>query len=264
MVELTDNQIADLAVLRDHCAALGAELVVIGAIAYQVHFPKESRHTADIDFAVALDLDEFAELERRLTANGWIRFANREHRWRSVRGTIMDLLPAGPKLREAKQVTWLASQFTMSLVGFEHVFTSAETVQFTPDLKLKVISSTALMLLKIVAFMDDPQRRVKDLDDIRGLLSEYEADSERLFSDIVIDATLEDYGLAPAFLLGFDLRALCTDEEAQIVHAFVASMNNEDNPAWMSFVRARGVGHHVEEDARVQLAAFQQGFSHNV
>jgi len=59
MVELTDNQIADLAVLRDHCAALGAELVVIGAIAYQVHFPKESRHTADIDFAVALDLAEF-------------------------------------------------------------------------------------------------------------------------------------------------------------------------------------------------------------
>jgi predicted nucleotidyltransferase len=143
MVELTDNQIADLAVLRDHCAALGAELVVIGAIAYQVYFPKESRHTADIDFAVALDLDEFAELERRLTANGWIRFANREHRWRSAQGTIMDLLPAGLKLREAKQVTWPASQFTMSLVGFEHVFTSAETVQFAPDLKLKVISSPA-------------------------------------------------------------------------------------------------------------------------
>jgi hypothetical protein len=50
------------------------------------------------------------------------------------------------------------------------------------------------------------------------------------------------------------------------VHVFVASMNEdyEDNPAWMSFVRARGVGHDVEEDARVQLAAFQQGFSHNV
>jgi predicted nucleotidyltransferase len=47
-----------------------------------------------------------------------------------------------------------------------------------------VISSTALMLLKIVAFMDDQQRRVKDLDDIRGLLVQYEADSERLFSDV--------------------------------------------------------------------------------
>ena len=65
MPELTDNQIADLRVLQHRCAALGAELVIIGAIAYQIHFPAESRHTGDIDFAVALDLDEFAELERR-------------------------------------------------------------------------------------------------------------------------------------------------------------------------------------------------------
>jgi predicted nucleotidyltransferase len=206
---------------------------------------------------VALDLNEFAELERRLQADGWIRFANREHRWRSARGTIMDLLPAGPKLRAAKQVTWPVSQFTMSLVGFEHVFTDAQPVEFTPDLTLKVISATVLMLLKIVAFVDDPQRRVKDLDDIRGLLTQYESDSERLFSDVVIDAGLADFGLAPAFLLGIDLKALCTPEEAAIVNAFLAAMN-ENNPAWMSFVRARGVGDHVEEDARAQLDAIRK------
>src|ERR1035438_8001667 len=120
MPELTDSQIADLCVLQNHCGALGAELVVIAAIAYQVHFPAESRHTGDIDFAVALDLDEFAELERRLLADGWVRFANREHRWRSVKGTILDLIPAGPKLREAKQITWPISQFKMSLRSEEH------------------------------------------------------------------------------------------------------------------------------------------------
>ena len=90
----------------------------------------------------------------------------------------------------------------MSLVGFDHVFSRAQPVPFAPDLTLKVISSTTLMLLKIVAYMDDPQRRAKDLEDIRGLLSEYEADSDRVFSEIVIDAYLEDYGLAPAFLMG--------------------------------------------------------------
>jgi predicted nucleotidyltransferase len=259
MPELTETQIADLRVLHNHCQALGADLVIIGAIAYQVHFPKEDRHTGDIDFAVALDLDEFAELEQRLLADHWIRFANREHRWRSPRGTILDLLPAGPKLRAAKQVTWPASQFTMSLVGFDHVFTTTQTVQFAPDLSLKVISSTTLMLLKIVAYMDDQQRRVKDLEDIRGLLAEYEADSDRIFSDIVIDAELEDYGLAPAFLMGVDLRSLCTDEETKIVHAFLETMD-EDNPRWMAFVRAKGVGDHLEEDARKQLGAFRQGF----
>jgi predicted nucleotidyltransferase len=263
MPELTDNQIADLRVLQKHGVALGADLVVIGAIAYQVHFPAESRHTGDIDFAVALDLDEFAELERRLLADGWIRFANREHRWRSVQGTILDLIPSGPKLREAKQVTWPLSQFTMSLVGFDHVFASAQPTQFAPDLTLKVVFPTVLMLLKIVAFMDDQQRRVKDLDDVRGLLVQYEADSERLFSNVVIDAALQDFGLAPAFLLGLDLRVLCTDEQVVVVHAFLDVMH-EDNPAWMSFVRARGVGDHVEEDARAQLDTFRRGFEQNV
>lgn len=262
MPELTESQIADLRALQNHCQVLGADLVVIGAIAYQVHFPGESRHTGDIDFAVALDLDEFVELERRLLADGWIRFANREHRWRSPRGTILDLLPAGPKLREAKQVTWPASQLTMSLVGFDHVFATAQPVQFAPDLTLKVISSTALMLLKIVAFMDDQQRRAKDLDDIRGLLLQYEADSDRVFSDVVIDAELEDYGLAPAFLMGLDLRALCKDDEVQIVYAFLEAMN-EAKPAWMAFVRARGVGDHVEQDARAQLETFRRGFDRN-
>ena len=56
MPERTDNQIADLRVLQNHCGALGAELIVIGAIAYQVYFPAESRHTGDIDFGIALDL----------------------------------------------------------------------------------------------------------------------------------------------------------------------------------------------------------------
>jgi hypothetical protein len=53
----------------------------------------------------------------------------------------------------------------MSLVGFDHVFATAQPVQLAPDLTLKVISSTGLMLLKIVAFMDDSRWRVKDLDD---------------------------------------------------------------------------------------------------
>ncbi|MGA8440380.1 MAG: hypothetical protein WB762_29640 [Candidatus Sulfotelmatobacter sp.] len=85
--------------------------------------------------------------------------------------------------------------------------------------------------------------------------------AKRLFSDVVIEAGLADFGLAPAFLLGADLRALCSTEEAEIVNAFLAAMN-EDNPAWMSFVRARGVGDHVEEDARAQLDAFREGFDH--
>jgi hypothetical protein len=45
------------------------------------------------------------------------------------------------------------------------------------------------------------------------------------FRNVVLDAALQDYGLAPAFLLGLDLRALCTNEEVAIVHAFLDAMD---------------------------------------
>jgi len=155
------------------------------------------------------------------------------------------------------------SQFTMSLVGFDHVFASAQANSICARSHPEGDLSYCLMLLKIVAFMDDQRRRVKDLDDIRGLLVQYEAGSDRVFSDVVIDAALQDYGLAPAFLLGLDLRGLCTDEEMVIVRGFLDAMD-EANPAWMSFVRARGVGDHIEEDARGQLDTFRRGFDNNI
>jgi len=237
---------------------LSTDLVVIGAIAFQVHFPDEARHTGDIDFAVALELNEFPELEKRLKADRWARTANREHRWRSANGTLLDLIPAGDKLRKAKEVTWPDSQFTMSLVGFDHVFSRGEPVNFADGLELKVIPPAVLMLLKVVAFMDDQNRRAKDLPDIRSLMARYEADSERLFSDAVLDAKLQDSGLANAFLLGLDLFSLCTDQEKQVVRRFLTALD-EAKPAWMNFVRS-GVGNRTEEAARVQLTAFKKGF----
>jgi predicted nucleotidyltransferase len=262
MVELTAAQIADLHELQQLCAELQTEVVIIGAIAYQYHFPREDRHTGDIDSAVALDLDDFAELERRLLAAHWRRTPNREHRWRSARGTLLDLIPAGPELRKAKQVTWPESQFTMSLVGFDHVFSDAESVELAPNLTVKIIPSVVLMLLKIVAFLDDQNRRAKDLLDIRSMLSCYEEDSERIFSDVVLDAKLADFSLANAFLLGVDLRSLCNLDELLAVREFVKTVGDESKPAWVAFVRAAPQGgERNEEHAGAQLEAFKKGLN---
>jgi len=260
MPELTAHQIFDLRSLKEHCAELGADLVVIGAIAYQVCFPGSSRHTGDVDFAVALDLDEFAKLEQRLFRDDWTRTGNVEHRWRSKRGTLLDLIPAGPKLRAAKKIVWPKSGMTMSLVGFEHAFTASQPAEVAPGLVLDVTPPVVLMLLKIVAYMDDPKRRTKDLSDIRELLLNYEAtNKERLFSEPVIDANLEDFSLVPAFLLGGDLRKLCNQEEITLVTTFLRAME-EKQPLWAAFVRSRPLGDTPEDDAHAQLGAFRRGF----
>jgi predicted nucleotidyltransferase len=261
MIALTEAQITDLAELQQLCSELQSDLVVVGAIAYQHYFPDDERHTGDIDLAIALDLEDFDELKQRLLAMGWSNVAAREHRWVSQRGTLLDLIPAGKKLREARSITWPQSQFRMSLVGFDHVFSDAQLVTLAGRLSIRVIPPLVLMLLKIVAFLDDQTRRAKDLSDIRALLSKYEADSERLFSDAVLDASLSDFSLANAHLLGVDLRAICTEEEIEVVHTFLMTVSDDTKPAWLGFVRAAPrPGERSEEVARLQLDTFRGGF----
>src|SRR5262249_19022626 len=202
------------------CEQFNTELVIIGAIAYQIHFPGLNRHTRDIDFALALDLFDFAILSSRLCALGWTQAPGFEHRWKTGRGNLLDLIPAGRELRKSKQITWPESGFTMSLVGFQHVFSDARPTTLATDLVLPVIPPVVLMLLKIIAFMDHQQRRRKDLSDIRDLLSRYEADSDRFFREAI--GEVSDYSLGSAFLLGRDLASLCTDEEFETVQNFIS------------------------------------------
>lgn len=93
-----------------------------------------------------------------------------EHRWRGPSGSIVDLLPAGPGLRQAKRIIWPDSGFEMSLVGFEHVFSRSLPFSFAEGVQYRVAPPPVITLLKIVAFMDDPYRRKKDLIHLYGIV----------------------------------------------------------------------------------------------
>jgi hypothetical protein len=100
---LTHEQTVDLAQLQAPAEERGAEVVMIGAAAL-LCFVDLGRFTRDIDLAVALDLEDFATFSGELTAHGWMRELGMEHRWRGPRGSIIDLMPAGPNLRTAKRM----------------------------------------------------------------------------------------------------------------------------------------------------------------
>ena len=70
------------------------------------------------------------------------------------------------------------------------------------------------------------------------------------------------YSLASAFLLGLDLRELCTEEEMELVRRFVALVSDEDKSAWWAFVKASPrSSERDEEAARAQLRTFSEAFS---
>ena len=70
-----------------------------------------------------------------------------------------------------------------------------------------------------------------------------------------------DFSLNSAFLLGVDLASLGTAEEADVVETCPSRVSNATDALWMLFVRAGAqAGDQVEDAARLQFAAFVQGF----
>lgn len=253
---LTADQIADLAGISQICDELGADLVIIGAFSLVLLMGDLGRFTRDVDLTVALDFDEFERLAERLAAIGWRPAPKLEHRWLAARGTIIDLLPAGAGLRRSGSLTWPASQFRMSLAGFDHAFNRAVEVTLTGGMTIRIAPPLVTVLLKIIAWLDDPYLRAKDLQDIRIVLRRYEQESDRLFSDAVFRAELPDFEFANAFLLGLDLRALATDEEARFVERFLARF-----PAQPEEGRLEDESGFGARSFRGQINAFRRGFA---
>jgi len=253
---LTPDQLSDLTGISQICEELGADLVVIGATSLLLLLGDLGRFTRDVDLTVALDLEGFERLTMRLAAAGWTQAPKLEHRWIAPRRTIIDLLPAGAELRRSGSLTWPASQFKMSLAGFDHVFANAAEVSLTGGPTIRVAPPVVTALLKIIAWVEDPYRRAKDLHDIRIVLRLYEEESDRLFCDAVFDAALPDFEFANAFLLGLDMRALATGDDARFVKQFLGRVHAEDEEGRFDDESDFGM-----KTFRGQINAFRKGFT---
>ena len=144
----------------------------------------------------------------------------------------------------------------MSLAGFEHVFAQAVEVHLPGGMTIRVAPPIVTALLKIIAWVDDPYRRAKDLQDIRIVLRRYEQESDRLFSDAVFDAELPDFECANAFLLGIDMRALASGDDARFVEEFLERLKTQDEEG-----RFDDESNFSIRSFRGQIRAFRKGFT---
>jgi predicted nucleotidyltransferase len=253
---LLPPQLADVNDLQHACAARQIDIVIIGAMAYRMFIRDVDRETEDIDIAVAIDLEELDSFYALLEGLGWKRSPRHEHRWRTSRGSLLDLLPAGPALRAKGAIEWPESGLTMSLTGFEHVFEKNVEVQVGPNLRCKVVPPPVLLLLKMASHLDEPYARTKDLLDIRRLLRLYERDSDRLFCDEVFQAELADFQLAGAFLLGLDVSRIATVADRELITRFVRFVAGRFRDGQPLDIDGRET-----EEFRAQVGAFQKGLA---
>lgn len=132
---------------------------------------RPSRATADIDFAVMVpDHKSFETLKINLKKNGFEDTIElMPYRLIHTKSsTIIDLLPYG-QIAQDYSVSFTEWQVELSTVGMTEVASAIEVFEHPEGISIPVSPSHGLVILKLIAWSEKPER-TKDLGDIAALL----------------------------------------------------------------------------------------------
>ena len=117
----------------------------------------------------------------------------------------------------------------MSALGLAEAFDSAVERQITEALAVHVATEAAFAVLKVVAYMDRPSVRSKDLGDLIDTFARFEEEGNRRFDlfDVSIDTLPLQFEEAGAYLLGADVAGLAAPKTRSVIQEFLAGLTNE-------------------------------------
>lgn len=167
----------ELNALEKTFMALGIDFYLIGAVAREVWYlrgGRQFRSTKDIDFAVLVSNETEYDTVRQYLVDKNHFTSTKENPFVLISpgGIQVDILPFG-KIAERGSVEITGSGMTSICVdGFEEVYFSgtAEANLGTGHL-FKVATLPAIVLLKLIAFDDRPENRIKDARDIANIIT---------------------------------------------------------------------------------------------
>jgi predicted nucleotidyltransferase len=256
---ITPAQARALAALR--VGIPETRLVMIGAAALG-HYVPLSRTTADIDLAIVLAP---ADLDGVLGPLGWRRSARMRQRWHGPEDVLADLLPATDELIAAGEIRFDGDDIRMSLVGFDLALRHTTRVHLPVDgVDVELATLAVLVVLKIVAWLDRPHERTKDLGDLALILDQaLDGDDDRRWDaeHPVFQSGLEheDQG---AFFVGLEVASIAEHQHRTLIDVFLARVSDPDGEAFSTMLRAARYGGDAPEDCLTRrLAAFGRGLA---
>jgi predicted nucleotidyltransferase len=212
-------------------AALAAErdlpILLVGAFArdllfWHMHGIEPGRGTVDIDITIQMtDWNAYRSFGQILLDAG---FENREqeHREKFVdteTGREMDLLPFGTISPDGQSIVWPEDNSSWSVVGIAEALAHSLCLSVaagTASYRVPFVSVPGLVLLKMVAVADRPEKRFKrDGTDIGFVIGNYLAigNRDRLRTpphDDIMGRVRNDLDLATAQLLGRDIASVAS------------------------------------------------------
>ena len=213
----------------------GRRFALIGATVPQIVLDLRgspgSRETRDVDAVAEVNSwEDFTRVGRRLEQEGFRQGRVAHELWLDDEVRI-DLIPFGPNLIEDDKLSWPYGDSVMTACGFEEALECAREREVAPDLRLPVVSIPGLILTKVVAYMDRPAERARDLIDMLYCFERYEqaAGESRRFdhAGTEVEGKTLTYEEAGAFLLGIEVAALAKPKSLDIVRRFLGMFQNE-------------------------------------
>jgi predicted nucleotidyltransferase len=146
----------------------------------------------------------------------------------------------------------------VNLVGLRLAFDHHVRVRIDESLSVKAATTAAIVVLKIVAFLDRPERE-DDLSDIAQVIERYlgPIDARRWALPV-------DFHNASAFALGTDIGMLVNEQERQVVTEFLTRAKDEsDRNRTHALLIRNGPWHWREHPEALfeRLAAFEEGLN---
>ena len=221
---LREGELKDLFdALEEAFTAVGTDYYLIGAVARDFWYSrgqKKFRGTKDVDFAVLVGSQrEYEAIKQYLREHKQFN-ETRENAFVMITptGIQVDILPFGEiEMDEGVKVEG-NGLVNISVNGFKEVYQSG-TEKLTAETghRFAVATLPAIVLLKLIAFDDRPEKRLKDARDIANILMHYfELQSEFVYenhNDLFVgeeELSLEQIG---ATVIGRQLKVICSTNE---------------------------------------------------
>ena len=212
--------------------AFEVDYYLVGAIARDIRLSAQEgfaakRKTNDVDIAILLDNEkQFYAIKEALVATNLFEESSYKAIKLMYKGAIeVDLLPFGDIENEERQL--LLSRHTllvMDMNGFKEVYPFTETLTVAEGLSLNVCSLEGLVVLKLIANHDNPDR-TKDITDIEHFIEVYfDLNTDEIYNDYMEVMELYDtdqnnfLALVSARIIGRKMKLILASAEATHQH----------------------------------------------
>jgi predicted nucleotidyltransferase len=211
--------------LEEAFASTDTDYYIIGALARDIWYSrgrKTFRQTRDVDFAVLVgSQEEYEAVKQYLKENK--RFVDTKGNsfvMLTPSGVQVDILPFGEiEIDDGVSIAG-GGLSNIKVNGFMEVYQSGTAeVEMQTGHNFKIATLPSIVLLKLIAFDDRPEKRSKDARDIANIIEhffELQADliynnHADLFSDEDDDQTLQEIA---ARVIGREIKAICAVNES--------------------------------------------------